>query len=119
MPVSLIQGNIDQNIKWHQAFQERPIRIYTSCRSNQLLSGKLIVWPETAAPFFFQDRDDMHREVVSVALRRTIGSFRQSQLQNGGPQRVFLNSAFLLSPDGRIAGQYDKVHLVPYGNMCP
>ena len=30
-----------------------------------------------------------------------------------------LNSAFLLSPRGKVTGHYDKVHLVPYGEYVP
>ena len=121
MPVSLIQGDIDQNIKWHQAFQEETIRIYTSLSQQSAPVGQgLIVWPETAAPFFFQDRDDMHREVVSVALQTNNWLlFGSPSYRMEGRNAVFLNSAFLLSPDGRIAGQYDKVHLVPYGEYVP
>lgn len=121
MPVSLIQGNIDQNIKWRPAFQEETIRIYKSLtRQAAPSAGGLIVWPETATPFFFQNQHDMHREVASIP--RLAGDwllFGSPRYERDGLDMVFLNSAFLLSPDGRIAGQYDKVHLVPYGEYVP
>ena len=121
MPVSLIQGNIDQSVKWHPAFQEETIRIYTTLTRQAAPAGNgLIVWPETATPFFFQDQDEMHREVAS--LPRLTGNwllFGSPSYQRDGLGLALLNSAFLLSPDGRIAGQYDKVHLVPYGEYVP
>jgi apolipoprotein N-acyltransferase len=121
MPVSLIQGNIDQSIKWRPAFQEETVRIYKTLTLQATPAGNgLIVWPETAAPFFFQDQDDMHREVVS--LPKLSGNwllFGSPSYQRDGGHLAFLNSAFLLSPDGRITGRYDKVHLVPYGEYVP
>jgi apolipoprotein N-acyltransferase len=121
MRVSLIQGNIDQNVKWRPAFQEETIRIYTSLtRQAAPTNGGLIVWPETATPFFFQDQNDMQREVAS--LPRMTGDwllFGSPSYQRDGLGLALLNSAFLLSPDGRMAGQYDKVHLVPYGEYVP
>ncbi len=121
MPVSLIQGNIDQSLKWNPAFQRETLRIYTALSKQSAPSEEgLIVWPETAAPFFFQDRNDLHREVASLAAQTgdwlLFGSpgYRQE-----GEQMDFQNSAFLLTPDGRIAGRYDKVHLVPYGEYVP
>ncbi len=121
MPVSLIQGNIDQSIKWDPAFQEETVRIYKALTLQVAPSaGGLIVWPETAAPFFFQNQDEMHREVAS--LPRLTGNwllFGSPSYQRDGLGMALLNSAFLLSPDGRIAGQYDKVHLVPYGEYVP
>lgn len=121
LQVSLIQGNIDQSIKWHPAFQRETLGIYTSLSERFAPDGGgLIVWPETAAPFFFQDHNDMHLDVVSLALRKAdwllIGS--PSYVKENG-HTTLLNSAFLLSPDGRTIGQYDKVHLVPYGEYVP
>lgn len=121
MPVSLVQGNIDQSIKWHQAFQQETVRIYTTLsRQSAPSGGGLIVWPETAAPFFFQDRVDMHRDVVSLALQTGDWLlFGSPSYRREGDTLAFQNSAFLLSPEGRIEGQYDKVHLVPYGEYVP
>ncbi|PIP08950.1 MAG: apolipoprotein N-acyltransferase [Syntrophobacteraceae bacterium CG23_combo_of_CG06-09_8_20_14_all_50_8] len=119
--VSLIQGNIDQNIKWNPQYQNETLEIYKSLSlsASPPRSG-IIVWPETAAPFYFQEMDFMAREVVKVAM--TSGNW----LLFGSPSYMrrqgvasFLNSAFLLSPEGKNAGRYDKVHLVPYGEYVP
>lgn len=119
--ISIIQGNIDQNVKWNPDFQRETIDVYKTLSLSKAQSGSgLTVWPETATPFFFQDMNDMHRDVLDVAKSAKswllFGS--PSYLKDGG-SLSFLNSAFLLSPDGRIHGRYDKVHLVPYGEYVP
>jgi apolipoprotein N-acyltransferase len=82
----------------------------------------LIVWPESPAPF--QERDPQFRAGVS-ALARTagasvivgnIGVDRTTENERG----YFLyNSADFVTPDGRFAGRYDKMHLVPFGEYVP
>ena len=119
--VTIIQGNIDQNIKWNPQFQQETVNIYKNLSLTKVSSGsKLIVWPETATPFFFQDIDDMHREVVDVARQsRSWLLFGSPSYLKQGEKISFLNSAFLLSPDGNIQARYDKVHLVPFGEYVP
>ncbi len=121
LPVSLVQGNIDQSVKWQPAFQQDTIRIYTSLSQQSATAGEgLIVWPETAAPFFFQERNDLHKDVASLAVQTGDWLlFGSPSYRREGENIAFQNSAFLLSPDGRIDGQYDKVHLVPYGEYVP
>jgi len=119
--VSVIQGNIDQSVKWDPHYQSETINIYRNLSMTKAISGsELIVWPETATPFFFQDGNDLHRRVVDVA--RDGGNWllfgSPSYLKNKNGVSL-LNSAFILSPDGDVRGKYDKVHLVPYGEYIP
>ncbi|MGZ6249525.1 MAG: apolipoprotein N-acyltransferase [Syntrophales bacterium] len=123
--VAVIQGNIDQSVKWNRDFQNDTISVYKnlSLTKTSAMRG-LTVWPETAAPFFFQDENRMQSEILDVAL------ISQDWLLFGSPSyqkncggdatcKSLLNSAFLLSPQGKILGRYDKVHLVPYGEYVP
>ncbi len=121
MKVALIQGNIDQNMKWDPQYQSQTIDIYRSLsRQAAPSAGGLIVWPETAAPFYFQQRGAMQAIIVDIA--RTSGSallFGSPSYEEEKGNISYMNSAFLLKPDGTVSGRYDKVHLVPYGEYVP
>jgi len=116
-----VQGNIDQMVKWDPAFQESSTRKYI----DLLLNAKnqypeLMVWPETAAPFYFAHNAKMTNLVIQ-GIQKTgayhlIGSpsfARHTNVLN------YYNSAFLITPGGKTAGKYDKVHLVPFGEYVP
>jgi apolipoprotein N-acyltransferase len=120
--ILLVQGSIDQNLKWFPKYQEETINIYKNLTGKENIKpGGLVVWPETATPFFFQDIDEKHLRVASVAKNSEgwllFGS--PSYKQDADKKLNFYNSAFLLSPDGKVRGQYNKVHLVPYGEYVP
>ncbi|MBP8695421.1 MAG: apolipoprotein N-acyltransferase [Syntrophobacterales bacterium] len=119
--VALIQGNIDQSIKWDPSFQKETLRIYRDLTLEAAGRGaRFVVWPETATPFMFQNRDELHDAVVGVAV--STGAWllfgTPSYTRHEGALR-FRNSAVALSPEGTIAGAYHKVHLVPYGEYVP
>lgn len=82
-------------------------------------SPPLIVWSENPAPFYF-DRDPVFREAMQKMARQT-GSYvvvgtMITDTANGGRPR---NSAIVLDPQGRELLQYDKIHLVPFGEYVP
>ncbi|MFZ3104782.1 MAG: apolipoprotein N-acyltransferase [Smithella sp.] len=119
MEVSLIQGNIDQSIKWNENYQRETLNIYEQLSlKNSPGKESLIVWPETAVPFKFQDINSLHDQIINLSLKSKswllFGSVSYSAQDDN-----FFNSAYLLSPAGEIAGKYDKVHLVPYGEYVP
>ncbi|MDD5167478.1 MAG: apolipoprotein N-acyltransferase [Syntrophales bacterium] len=119
--VSLIQGNVDQNIKWNPQFQHQTMSSYESLTLQAAPTGnRLIVWPETAVPLFFQDVDEFHRLIVGIANKTNSWLLFGSPSYTETSHHITLfNSAYLLSPDGRRISKYDKMHLVPYGEYVP
>jgi apolipoprotein N-acyltransferase len=119
--IAIIQGNIDQTVKWNNKYQKDTLEIYKNLSLPCAKSGvRLIVWPETAAPIFFQNIDDKHRFIISIAQEaKSYLLFGSPSYRTENGMNYFSNSAYLISPSGNIEGRYDKMHLVPYGEYVP
>ncbi len=119
--VALIQGNIPQDVKWSPAFQDKTLEIYERLTREAAKGGvDLVVWPESAVPFFFQDEPQQAERVRRLAREFSTSLIVGSpahELRNG--KRVFLNSAFMIAPTGETSGRSDKIHLVPFGEYVP
>jgi apolipoprotein N-acyltransferase len=84
--------------------------------------AQLVVWPESSFPFLF-DRA-LEREFAADHPWALRDSYRGAMLVGAlthtfGVGRDIYNSALLLAPDGSIAGRYDKVRLMPFGEYVP
>lgn len=117
----LIQGNINQDQKWDKAYQDETMRIYTELTQKSYANGAaLVIWPETATPFYFQSSSTYREQVLSLARDNRkwliFGSPAYSYFNN---KMHLYNSAYSISPDGVITGRYDKMHLVPFGEYVP
>jgi len=119
--VSVVQGNIDQAVKWDEKFRITTIQKYLKLSHEESQKSDLIVWPETAVPMYLQqktDLSDMLRNFINnQSSAFLIGGLRFDQKPNGN--WTFYNSAFLLSPKTYEDQAYDKAHLVPYGEYIP
>lgn len=116
--VGLLQGNIDQSLKWERSHQTATLETYEKlARHAAAERPDLIVWPETAAPFFLQ-----YDAALGARLRRFVAETGIPMLIGspdvGLDQRLY-NTAFLLDGSGIIRGRYDKRHLVPFGEYVP
>jgi apolipoprotein N-acyltransferase len=119
--VALIQGNIRQDIKWDPQFQEETVRIYTDLtRQVKSQHPDLIIWPETATPFFFQSAFPFQSRILELSQEMGVPLlFGAPGFERDGSKINYFNSAFLISPEKKILGRYDKVHLVPFGEYAP
>jgi len=120
LAVSLVQGNIEQEIKFDPGFRDETLAIYE--KLVEQAKGRLIVLPESALPMF---ADEVPPEYV--ARLRAQAQSRQGDLLLGlfffeprGPGESddhYFNSVVSL---GTAPTQvYRKRHLVPFGESIP
>jgi apolipoprotein N-acyltransferase len=124
--VGLIQGNVDQGQKWDPARASAIFQDYLRMTRQAIGEGaELVIWPESATPFYFEeDRPgaEMVRNIARQARVPILLGSDQVEWRVEGTQRIpdkYYNSAFLVRPDGTTAGTYRKMHLVPFGEYVP
>ncbi len=119
--VAVIQGNIDQGLKWDEAFRQATIARYLAL--TQAAAGEnpdLLVWPETATPFYFglesQPTLAVRKGLTDVNKPLLLGTPAVERTLEGDS---YFNRALLLDGSGTLQGHYDKAHLVPFGEYVP
>ncbi len=119
--IAVVQGNIDQNKKWDRNFQKATLLKY-SALSTQAGRTKpdLVVWPETATPFFIGHNRPMTDLLVKGIRETRTGYLIGSPTAVRHKERtVYHNSAILFDEQARMLDSYNKVHLVPFGEYVP
>lgn len=122
--MAVLQGNIPQTIKWNEAYKKRIITIYDRLvKKIETLNLQVIVWPETALPGYIKYEKDLNYSIKELIRRSNcyhiIGGPDIEYEKGPLVRERYYNSAFLFSPEGKILNKYDKVHLVPFGEMVP
>ena len=138
VPLTIVQPNIGQEVKWSEGYEERNFERLRSL-SSPVDAGpgagadapRLLLWPEAAIT---QPLQDGRTDFVSQQGARLTRSRAASLL---GPKDLLLtggvtlqssdgvavssgtNSVFAMDAGGRVLGRYDKAHLVPYGEYLP
>jgi len=119
--IALVQGNVEQFMKWNPVYQSLVINKYRDLTLKAAQKKPdLIIWPETATPFYFEEKPketdlirNLAREIQTPIL---FGSPYRKKIKN---QKIYFNSAYLLSESGETLNRYDKIHLVPFGEFVP
>jgi len=123
LSVGLIQGNIEQDVKWNSRKAHDYLQKYLKLSEQAADQGaELIIWPETAYPYtidllekekFTLDENNFFKSRYSI-LFGAVSSESQDD------EEKIYNSAFLYSnQENGIQGVYHKRHLVPFGEYVP
>jgi apolipoprotein N-acyltransferase len=124
LTVAAIQGNVPQNVKWDAAHRESTLQRYTELtREAARQRPALIVWPETAVPGDVEHDPRLFKPVrqlaIEVGIPLLVGSAEHAKFTKREYGSRTYNSMVLVTPDGRIAGAYRKIRLVPFGEYVP
>ncbi len=130
--VAMVQGDIPQSIKWDPSFLDTSYNIYAEQTTQAARHHvDLVIWPEAAAAFFFQPDDlypsrfagdAIYRERLlklaeSTGVPILFGAPALGRAADGSIGTY--NRAYLVSSEGKVAGYYDKIQLVPFGEYVP
>ncbi|MES2561633.1 MAG: apolipoprotein N-acyltransferase [Pseudomonadota bacterium] len=112
--VTLLQGNIAQDIKWTAEGLRTTLLRY---RDMVLASrAKLIVFPETAIPLFLRDIPQDYLDELADHARDNGGNVLLGVPERAG-ESDYYNSVISLGASTKQV--YRKSHLVPFGEFIP
>jgi len=112
--VSLIQGDIPQELKWSESYLQKTLTLYYDL-TRQHWKSELIIWPEGAIPLPLPEAQDFVTQLTNEA------KVHHATLLTGIPvqaanQFQYYNAIVAL---GSGSGHYYKWHLVPFGEYVP
>ncbi len=111
----LIQPNAEQTVKWaaDQAWANYDRQVALSVAPSERTLD-LVIWPETAVPWTMES-SGRTLELMAEAGAGTPLAFGVQRAEGAR----FFNSLVVLDAAGQMVAQYDKFHLVPFGEYIP
>lgn len=128
VPIRIVQPNIGQQYKHVEAYEEPNFLKLERLSGQPSAAPRLLFWPEAAVPAIL-DLEPHWRDRLAAVLGPNellmtggLKLYYEFQDKNGFRETVLTganNSLWVLTPDSRLIGRYDKAHLVPYGEYLP
>jgi len=120
--VGLVQGGVRQEDKWVPEYASANLGRHLQLTARAADAGaRLVVWPESAVPFLFDQDEALAGLLRDVVRRRGIYLFFGNddlEAFSSAERRIYVG-AKLLDPSGELVARYHKMHLVPFGEYVP
>nr|WP_300313570.1 apolipoprotein N-acyltransferase [Halomonas sp.] len=120
LKVSLLQGNLPQEIKWSAEGQREAVNTYLGLTTQLGVKGDrngntpdMVIWPEAALPMFEDQAEPvLARAQAALSPDTALITGILQRDENGN----FYNAVVGM---GNASGHYRKAHLVPFGEYLP
>ncbi len=125
----IMQPNLQQDVRFNYAAKAEVMQKYLTLsdrasgpQSTGVRDASILIWPESAFPFFLTREADALAQIDDLLPKGTIlitGSVRAPDLPPGTKITRAYNSIYAIDHDGSVLAIYDKLHLVPFGEFLP
>ena len=125
----IMQPDLEQDAKFNYAAKAAVMQKYLTLsdrasgpQSTGVRDANILIWPESAFPFFLTREADAMAEIAALLPKGTVlitGSVRAPDLAPGSRITKAYNSIYVIDHDGSVVSIYDKLHLVPFGEYLP
>lgn len=126
----IVQPSVLQSEKWRPEFQRKIFDDHlalsqTDARGEQAgLDGVThVLWPEAAMPFFPLEAPKALEEIAAIlpsGVTLITGALRRDETPAaGGTLPKVYNSILAFDDAATLKAQFDKIHLVPFGEYLP
>ena len=102
----------------HVELAENALRKIKEQGTNNENKNTIIIFPESPMNFEYESDRELQSFLRDFAVRNNASVLFNSAQPNTRGTNLF-NSAVLLNARGEKVGQYDKIHLVPFGETAP
>ncbi|MDD5281309.1 MAG: apolipoprotein N-acyltransferase [Candidatus Omnitrophica bacterium] len=119
LKVSVVQGNIPQDLKWDNQAATGILNNYIELtRAAAKDNPDLVIWPEASVPVIWGENvaDGQFAQIFSLAGQLKINLLLGAVSRSGGD---YFNSALFINNLGQPERMYNKLHLVPFGEYIP
>ncbi len=120
--IKIVQPNINQSEKWQRDKMVNHFAhmIEQSKATAEDIKTTYIVWPETAMSYWLMNDPGVRGTIKAMLYSYPNGASLFTGLLDFKPEtQEYTNSLVMLNRDARIVNQYDKSHLVPFGEYIP
>ena len=120
--VALVQASVLQEEKWDSQMAWTNVDRHLDLTRLAAAEGaRLVVWPESAVPFYFDNSPQLSTELREVVRQRRIYLVFGNDDREARDDRTerFWVGAKMLTPDGDLGLRYHKMRLVPFGEYVP
>src|SRR5258708_5036882 len=125
----IMQPNLEQDARFNYSAKAAVMQKYLALsdrasgpESTGVRDASILIWPESAFPFFLTREADAMAQIADLLPKGTIlitGSVRAPDLPPGVRVTRAYNSIYAIDHDGSVLSIYDKLHLVPFGEYLP
>lgn len=114
LAVSLLQGNIPQDMKWRPERVAPTLQTYLALASQA--QGRLVILPETALPLFLHEVPMQYLDALAARVRAAEGDVLVGMPERAGSGEYYNTITSVGTSPSQL---YRKHHLVPFGEFIP